>query len=296
MVTTAISVLYLANVANTGLEWFFLRKVFITHGETRGTAFDVVDQANTLESFLGATLSAIVFVISDSLLIWRCYKVWGNSLRAIYLALVLLLAETALYLSIVIIPCASNLDPAVPTRITLNKLTGAALFMTFGVTLLTTVLIAYPIYSFARRDSRNRTKRAFKDIAEVLVQSSAAYSLTALLSGVVAIVPQNDSNETVWFAVQNYSGSLLFVIAGMAPTIMVARVAMQELPQVVDTRTAHLSDLEFRGHSHPSGHTTQILSHGIRAPTGGRDNESPESKGARDAEKRGPIDAAVEGA
>lgn len=78
----------------------------------------------------------------------------------------------------------------------------------------------------------------------------------------------------------------------MAPTIMVARVAMQASGQVEDARTAHLSDLEFRGQSNPSGHTTQILSHVIHsARVGGRDNESSED---HDSEKRGRIDAPVE--
>lgn len=77
----------------------------------------------------------------------------------------------------------------------------------------------------------------------------------------------------------------------MAPTIMVARVTMQELPQVEDSRTAHLSDLEFRGHSNPSGHTTQILSQGIHAQVGGRDDEYSEGRGS---EKRGPIEAPAE--
>ncbi len=45
---------------------------------------------------------------------------------------------------------------------------------------------------------------------------------------------------------------------------MVARVTMEPSGQE-DARTAHLSDLEFRGQSNPSGHTTQILSNDIRS-------------------------------
>ena len=77
----------------------------------------------------------------------------------------------------------------------------------------------------------------------------------------------------------------------MAPTIMVARVAMQASGQVEDVRTAHLSDLEFRGQSNPSAHTTQILSHDTRARNGVIYNDSSEDRGS---EKRVPIEVPVE--
>lgn len=77
----------------------------------------------------------------------------------------------------------------------------------------------------------------------------------------------------------------------MAPTIMAARVAVQASEQAVDARTAHISDLEFRGHSNPTGNASQILSQGIRAHVGSRDDISSEG---RDSEKQGPVEAPVE--
>ncbi|KJA17197.1 hypothetical protein HYPSUDRAFT_57828 [Hypholoma sublateritium FD-334 SS-4] len=173
MVITAISLLYLSNVADTGVQWFFLKKTVIANGETRDTAFAALSQ------------------IADGLLVWRCYHVWGKSFRVIFPSLVLVVAETAIL----------NAD--------------------------------------------------------------------------------------------NYSGALLLITAGMAPTIMVARVAMQASGRAEDVRTAHISDLEFRGHSRPSGNTSQILSHGLHAQVGGRDDEYSDG---RDSEKRlgGPISASAE--
>ncbi|KJA17210.1 hypothetical protein HYPSUDRAFT_206380 [Hypholoma sublateritium FD-334 SS-4] len=158
--------------------------------------------------------------------------------------------------------------------------------MTFGVTMLTTVLIAYQIYSVIYRDTRKGPTRTFKDIADVLVQSAAAYSLVALWNAVMAIIPQGDTNETLFFSAENYMSALLLITAGMAPTIMVARVAMQASRQAEDAPTAHISDLEFRGQSNPSVNTSQILSQGIRARAGVRDDISSEG---RDSEKQGPL-------
>ncbi|KJA17199.1 hypothetical protein HYPSUDRAFT_206371 [Hypholoma sublateritium FD-334 SS-4] len=294
MVITAISLLYLVNVASTGVQWLFLKRVFITDGATRETAFSTEVQVQFLQTLLTDIFILIVFVVADGLLIWRCYNVWGKSFRVIFLPLVLVVAEAALYLSIIIIACASNVDPSVNIQIILDKLTSSALFMTSGATLLTTALIAYQIYSVTRRDPRKGATKPYKDIAEVLVQSAAAYSLVTLLNALTDIIPVNDTNATALLYAGDYSGAPLLIIAGMAPTIMVARVAMQGSGQAEGARTAHLSGLEFRGDSRPSGNTSQILPRSIGARVGGRDDES--SEGPRDAEKGGPTDVAVEGA
>lgn len=121
--------------------------------------------------------------------------------------------SAALYLSVVIIDCAANVKPSVSTRATLNNLISAAFFTTFVVTLLTTVLIAYQIYSFTRRNPRKGITQTFKDIAEVLVQSAAAYSLVVLWGAIMGVIPQADINETAWFVVDNYAGAVIFVTA-----------------------------------------------------------------------------------
>lgn len=69
MVTTAISLLYLVNVANASSQWFLLEKTFITDGATRGTAFATIFQTDFVQSLLSQIFSAIVFVIADGLLV-----------------------------------------------------------------------------------------------------------------------------------------------------------------------------------------------------------------------------------
>lgn len=105
------------------------------------------------------------------------------------------------------------MNPSVNTQIILDKLSSAALFMTFSATLLTTVLIAYQIYSVIRLDPRKGTTRPYSAIAEVLVQSAAAYSLMVLWIAVVGIIPQNNTNGTALFCASNYAGPLLLVTA-----------------------------------------------------------------------------------
>ncbi|KJA17213.1 hypothetical protein HYPSUDRAFT_219033 [Hypholoma sublateritium FD-334 SS-4] len=282
MVLIAISLLYLVNVANAAVQWFILKTVFITDGRTRGTSFAAADQTLFWGTLLNDIFVAIVSVVADGLLIWRCYNIWGNSLRAIFLSLVLVIAETALYISIIIIACVSNVDPSVKAQMNLDKLISAALFMTLGATLLTTVLIAHRICSVTRQGPREGVTRPYRNIAEMLVQSSAAYSLVALWNAVMVVIPDD---ATAIFCASQYAGVLLLVTAGMMPTIMVVRVAIQASEQAEDVHTARISDLEFRRHSSPSGSASQVLSQGIRVRVGGRDDISSE---VRDSEKQEP--------
>ena len=77
----------------------------------------------------------------------------------------------------------------------------------------------------------------------------------------------------------------------MAPTVMVARVAQKVSEQAGDPRTAHISDLEFRGQLSPSDNTSQLLSQGIFARAGARDDGASDGRGT---EKRVPVEALVE--
>ena len=119
----------------------------------------------------------------------------------------------ALYLAVIIIACTSKVNPSESTQVILDKLSSAALFMTFGATLLTTVLIAYRISSVTRRDPRKGKIRTYTDIIEALIQSAAAYSLVALLNALTDVVPQTDTNAFVIFCAENYACALLFVTA-----------------------------------------------------------------------------------
>ena len=139
------------------------------------------------------------------------------------------------------------MDPSVNVQIILDKLTSAAFFMTFGATLLSTVLIAYQIYSVTRRDPRKGTTRPYTDIAEVLVQSAAAYSLVALLNALTDIIPANDTNATALFCAESYSGAPLLIIAVRDPTLLITT----DYPSCATLRHFGVLGHGANGHSRP---------------------------------------------
>ncbi len=76
-----------------------------------------------------------------------------------------------------------------PTR-NLTIQIGIAIFTSAALTLVTTLLIAYRVYSLSRRSvlTSTRKKKPYKDIVEILIQSSAIYSTVSLVYGISWVI------------------------------------------------------------------------------------------------------------
>jgi hypothetical protein len=98
--------------------------------------------------------------------------------------------------------------PALVT--TLNDLLAAALFMSFGTTLVTTVLIAYRIYSVSKQ--KLPSSRRFNDIMDIVVQSGAIYAFSQLAFAIASVLTSTGVN-TRSIAFLNYTSALNTAIA-----------------------------------------------------------------------------------
>lgn len=112
-------------------------------------------------------------------------------------------------LSVIAIVSSSHLNPSQDQAHTLYVLIGASLFVTFTTTIVSTVLIAYRIHTL--QGSRKR----FKHILEILVQSAAAYSVAEVAYAIVLVVhfPINRHHIESWLAAYDYLGPFYFFIA-----------------------------------------------------------------------------------
>ncbi|PPQ81461.1 hypothetical protein CVT25_013364 [Psilocybe cyanescens] len=91
-----ITALYLLCFLNLIVEWYLLNWTIVISGDTReaifvGTVGDGLQWAFILNNILQNSL----FIVSDGLLIWRCYHVWGQLFWAISSPLILLVVEGA---------------------------------------------------------------------------------------------------------------------------------------------------------------------------------------------------------
>ncbi|KAF9475168.1 hypothetical protein BDN70DRAFT_957829 [Pholiota conissans] len=96
-VAVTISVLYITNIAAFSIQWYTTKFQFIDNGVSRDTIFvttytesgtDIIALRITLE-----ILTVVSFVLSDGLLIWRCFNLWNRSVYAISITVFLTFVE-----------------------------------------------------------------------------------------------------------------------------------------------------------------------------------------------------------
>ena len=89
-----------------------------------------------------------------------------------------------------------------------NHLTSAAFFATLAVTVWTTALIAYRIYSTSNL-ALNRKKLRFYNILEMIVQTSFAYSLALAPCALLGVIPETQSNIFTMVTASYYADVIL---------------------------------------------------------------------------------------
>ncbi|PPQ84160.1 hypothetical protein CVT25_002026 [Psilocybe cyanescens] len=253
IVLSAITLLYLIGATQFGIQWYLTLFGIDETDSGRETAFIAIFNVPTWIHLLIDITSFCMFIVADGLLIWRCFYVCSRSLRLIIVPVFLLFVETALFLSSIIFIVAIRGQPLDDHQITvINDLQSSGFYISFGTTLTTTVLIAYRIYSVSRdiNDSRSR----FTHIIEVIIQSALVYSIVVLIAGISGSIPGGDGFPTpTLFSLANYSSSLLVPAAGIAPTIMVARVSLAaSIDDPLATRPVNMTMLEFQRYAHSS--------------------------------------------
>ncbi|KAF9474459.1 hypothetical protein BDN70DRAFT_936646 [Pholiota conissans] len=254
LVPATISCLYLCNLAFFGIDWFITKQQFIDQGDDRDTVF-LATVNNWGELIVEIDfLNAATLMLSESLLIWRCFNVWDRSFRIVFVPVLLTVTEGALMLTQAI--GAGVIPPSALTEETrLNKVVAAGLLMSGCSTIITTALIAYRIQSFLTH--QEISAKRFRHTIDVVVQSGAVYSFSVLLYGVVNILSTTaDRNgmNMVLFNFGLWASNFTYYLAGMSTTIMVARVAMLS-NHANNPTSVHLTGIQFQPRSTVHTHT-----------------------------------------
>ncbi|KAJ7584557.1 hypothetical protein C8J56DRAFT_951335, partial [Mycena floridula] len=188
---TAVTLLmYLLSTVHVALSWYLLRQGFIVNGSTFLTAGEAIIEQSEWFRVTGATIFAINTLIADCTFIWRLFSALALWQKAI--------------------PIGSS-----------SKLIQLGTPY-FAMSLVTTGLVTNP--NFPGDDGTDATRSKIwnwrtrhSSVIEVVVESAALYSVALLVFLVLFI---NDSTE--WFM---YPEQILGVLAGMAPTPIMARVS-----------------------------------------------------------------------
>ncbi|KAF9481901.1 hypothetical protein BDN70DRAFT_991526 [Pholiota conissans] len=234
-VPIAVSLLYIINLATLSLQWYSAKLQFINSGATRDTIFAAIVDIQVKLSAPIFIFNALSLVLSDGLLIWRCFNLWNYSVSVIAIPVFLTIAEGGE----LIVPQSNASLQAI-----FNKVSAAGIVISACTTIITTSLITYRIHSFLR--NQEITSKKFRHIIDVIVQSGAVYSASVLVYGVSAALIGQNGMPTVILSF--WTDTFVFPIAGISTTIMVARVAM--LPENSNAPSSdHLTGIQFRPQS-----------------------------------------------
>ncbi|PPQ91334.1 hypothetical protein CVT25_003767 [Psilocybe cyanescens] len=259
IVLSAISVLYILCSLFFIVQWYYLDWVVVVNGDTRESIFWATEDGVEWTWILGIFLQNSMLIISDGLLIWRCYHVWGQLFWAISAPLVLLVAECGLFVATTVLSVKFGSATSDANATLFDNILTALIFVSLGTTVISTFTIGYRVHS-ASRIHHLSSRRLYDHIVTIITESAAAYSLVLIFEAILAVVPSSIMAGFPLREAACYLDVIVTVVSGMAPTVLVARIALTD-PNNTDTSATQISgNLQFgprqESGSGPSGDTT----------------------------------------
>uniref|UniRef100_A0A8H8CJJ2 Uncharacterized protein n=1 Tax=Psilocybe cubensis TaxID=181762 RepID=A0A8H8CJJ2_PSICU len=230
-------------MVDSGLQWYSIFWGIVPTGDTREDIFWGVQDAPEGVFLPNGFLFKFMVVVSDCLLIWRCYHVWGKSFWAISVSAAFLIIEFALCVLATVSEGGDNVLCDFYTYFV-----GALNLTSLATTITATSMIAFKIHSASRmKGSPSRT--LFNHVVIVMVESAAPYSIFLLLEALASFIPTFNNLGTPANDFYGYLDTVMTFVAGMAPTVLVARVALKSSEnlsaQRISNQQRNFSDLQF---------------------------------------------------
>ncbi|PBK59341.1 hypothetical protein ARMSODRAFT_1090854 [Armillaria solidipes] len=200
-----IILLYVTATIAFAFTWSYIRSMFVDHGQSFWTKYMLYQNPGAGITVGAVTAGAICTVLADSTMVWRCWIVWGRRWLTVLLPGLFLVSH-------MVFKIMAMSRHYAPSKGYILDCVFCSSFV-LASTLWCTLLIIYRIVTVTRSVGR---LNAYRHVIEVLVESSALYSISLILF--VAFYVRND--------VISYCFDVLSVTTrGIAPTLLVGRVA-----------------------------------------------------------------------
>ncbi|KAJ7460099.1 hypothetical protein B0H11DRAFT_1817269 [Mycena galericulata] len=257
-----IILLYSCATIHSSITWEFLVLAFQNHG-TSPDLLNALTNPNLKLKILALVAGFLGFVLADTIMVWRCWIVYGRSWIVIIFPILAAIAGTvcaALGLAGQIAVASISNAPSAIRLAPLVRFSTPFLSLSLAVTLYTTGLIVWRIIHVQRYEKMRDVKKFnsdFSPVLEVLIESSALYAASLLVF--VVLLAMKSPN-------QNYLQNIHVQIAGMAPTLVIFRISVGHARKDEEW-TAPISELKFastaedsekEGPSVPSTSTAEV--------------------------------------
>ncbi|PBK93584.1 hypothetical protein ARMGADRAFT_1079886 [Armillaria gallica] len=200
-----IILLYVATTIAFAFSWSYIRSMFVEHGQSFWTKYMLYQNPGAGITVGAVTAGAFCTVLADSTMVWRCWMVWGRRWPIVLLPVLFLVSHMVFKVM------AMSRHYALSKGYTLDYVFCSSFVL--ASTLWCTLLIIYRIVTVTRSAGG---LNAYRHVIEVLVESSALYSISLILF--VTFYVRND-------VISYYFNVLSVITRGIAPTLLVGRVA-----------------------------------------------------------------------
>ncbi|CUA66977.1 hypothetical protein RSOLAG22IIIB_02887 [Rhizoctonia solani] len=155
-----------------------------------------------------------MILVGDSVVVHRCFLIWGNRISVIIVPVILVLC-TAGYVTVWLF---TKLPPhATALEGLLAKCATITFLLSLATNVLTTGLISYRILATARKVSSSVDVRPYMGGLTIVVESAAIYT-TALVVFLIVYISRANAQYIVFCA--------LCPLIGIVPTLIIVRVGL----------------------------------------------------------------------
>ncbi|KAK0234326.1 hypothetical protein IW262DRAFT_1452880 [Armillaria fumosa] len=211
-------VMYTLATVHLAFRWKLVRSSFVMHGPEHLYVYMALASRDTLSARATYSVtSSINILLADCIMIWRCWTFWNGKWRMIILPILCTIGGTIFNVLYII----RNLD-ALGTHPFQDVIGGtdwavAYYSMTLSTTIICTALILYPMLTIEAPGGPRTTLYIYHRVVAVLIESQALYAFSLIL--LLVYLVRDDLTAP-------YPQVILSSVTGIAPTLIVARVAL----------------------------------------------------------------------
>ncbi|KAJ7725705.1 hypothetical protein B0H16DRAFT_1471733 [Mycena metata] len=186
---------------------------FVEHGDTIESSIAYIAQPSLPRALLGVIALTINTMIADFVLIWRCWTIWNRNWKIIVFPLICTFVGAGLGFRGIAAQVAF-VDNPLSSPATYTNFGNAYFGLILATTTSATSLVIFRI--FKKTEKSMRKSMGYDRVVEVVVESAVLY-----LVALVVYIPLS----VLGMANVSYPQSLVAQLTGIAPTLLVARVA-----------------------------------------------------------------------
>ncbi|KAJ7445861.1 hypothetical protein FB451DRAFT_1567985 [Mycena latifolia] len=209
----ALVAMYILSTIHAACRWLLVKNAFIDHGDTSTTTVLYLIQPPLWLAVLPAVSLTTNTLLSDCVLIWRCWTVWNRNWFIVILPILCTLVGAGLVYRSIAEQAAYIINPKLDRNSFIDFAT-PYFILSLVTTCLATILIIFRIITMTEPAARK--SRGYGRVIEIVVESAVLYSVSLIIFLPFLVSGSYDDG---------YPQAVVIQMTGIAPTLIAARAS-----------------------------------------------------------------------